>query len=357
MVSRSRGKLVAADAAVEIAADGDVAGVAGQLADVVDMVHQLLERHLAVVPGADDPAGDQVGATHQDPDDAAPLDDGLDLLIGELTLVGYQRPAVVMAGQHRSPEAFQRLPEGLVGEVGQVEQHPQPLHLRQQPATRLGQAQLGAGPAGVAPGTAVGRSDHAQARPPPVLELLGPQDRVRALHQQHEAQRGGAPGLRPGGLPGLPLGHVPVQLGPPADDPGVALPLQRPVVGQLAPGHRVGLDRPGVVDVVGHLAGGPGDHRHERQRDLPPAHLRQRHHSLGLALAGDAELGDAGWCRPRRAGRGCLAGRSWARSRWPSMMSMAVLLSLQPCRGVSGRSTKLLPASDCAPEVASGTKW
>ena len=49
MVSRSFGDLLAAVAAVEVAADGDVPGVAGKLADVVDVIDDLDQRH----PGID----------------------------------------------------------------------------------------------------------------------------------------------------------------------------------------------------------------------------------------------------------------------------------------------------------------
>ena len=61
----------------------------------------------------------------------------LNLVVGQLPLVGNQRPAIVMAGQHRAAVNVQRLVEALVGKVGHVKDHADALHLfEQRPARR-----------------------------------------------------------------------------------------------------------------------------------------------------------------------------------------------------------------------------
>ena len=101
---------------------------------------------------------------------------------------GTERPAVVVAGQHRAGEAFERLPERLIGEVGEIEDDAESHHLIQQRAADVGQAQLRAGAAGVAAGTVVRWPNDAQARVPELAQPVGSRDRVGAFHADDEAQ-------------------------------------------------------------------------------------------------------------------------------------------------------------------------
>jgi hypothetical protein len=50
-----------------------------------------------------------------DADDATPFDDGAELIVAELALVGDKRAAVVVAGEDRSEVHVEGLPEGLIG--------------------------------------------------------------------------------------------------------------------------------------------------------------------------------------------------------------------------------------------------
>ena len=98
------GGLLGAEAAVEVAADRGVAAVAGELADVVDVVGDGLEADDLARGLAPDPAGREHPGVEGRADDGAALDQEADLLVAELPAVGDQGPAVVVAGQHRAAE-------------------------------------------------------------------------------------------------------------------------------------------------------------------------------------------------------------------------------------------------------------
>ena len=108
------------------------AGVAGQLADVVDVVGHGLEtddrpRGLAPIPAGDEHPGVEGRADH-----GAAVDQPLDLVVAELPLVGNQCPAVIVAGQHGPAEEIERLGKAGVGEMGRVEDHAQLLEFLEQ---------------------------------------------------------------------------------------------------------------------------------------------------------------------------------------------------------------------------------
>ena len=95
------GRLLGSVATVEVGADGDVPRVAGDLADVVDVVDdagdcdQVARRLQPNVAGMEHPVVERRA------DDPAALDDEADLVVGELTVAGDERAAVVVAGEDR----------------------------------------------------------------------------------------------------------------------------------------------------------------------------------------------------------------------------------------------------------------
>ena len=129
---------------------------------------------------------------------------------------GHQGPAVVVAGEHRAAEQVERLEEARVGEVRRVEDHPQPVELREQPDPVGGERAVVARADRVAAPAVVGQVHRAQAEVPPGLRLLGVDDRVGPLHGQDEADRlrrrsrrrasgsSGRPALRPCGSSAAP---------------------------------------------------------------------------------------------------------------------------------------------------------
>ena len=112
--------LLGAEAAVEVAADGGVTGVAGDLADAIDVVGHGLETDRFARGLAPDPAGDEHPGVEGRADDGTALDQQSDLLVAELPAVGDEHPAVVVTGQHRPAEDVERLEEAGIREVGRV---------------------------------------------------------------------------------------------------------------------------------------------------------------------------------------------------------------------------------------------
>src|SRR3990172_9420654 len=90
------------------------------------------KRHRRISGRAPDPAGPYHPVIEGDADHPVPGNDGADLLIVELALVRDERPGVTVAGEHRAAVTIQRLPEGFVGEMGEIEQDPKLLHRAEQ---------------------------------------------------------------------------------------------------------------------------------------------------------------------------------------------------------------------------------
>ena len=93
-------RLLVAVAAVEVAADADMVGVAGQFADVDDVVDEIVERDDLGLRLALDPPRVDHPCVEGSADDTATGDDGRNLLVGELAAARDQGAAVVVARQH-----------------------------------------------------------------------------------------------------------------------------------------------------------------------------------------------------------------------------------------------------------------
>src|SRR5262249_25335113 len=76
--------LFGAEAAVEVAADPDVPTVAGELADVVDVVGHAVDRHDVRRRLPDHPPGAEHPGVEGHADDRVALDQSAELLVGEL---------------------------------------------------------------------------------------------------------------------------------------------------------------------------------------------------------------------------------------------------------------------------------
>ncbi len=108
-------------------------GVTGQLADVIDMLHNAFD--LQVRRGgcrsAAHPAGVHHPGIESHPDHGLAPDQREDLFIAELPVSGHERPAIVVAGPNRAVEQVQRLPEGLLRQVRGVQHNAQLAHFAQ----------------------------------------------------------------------------------------------------------------------------------------------------------------------------------------------------------------------------------
>ena len=203
--------------------------------------------------------------------DAASLQHQAKLVVGELAPSRHQGAAILMAGEQRTGVAVERLVEGAVGQVGDVQDQPGLLERGQQRPTGRGHAAVGAGAAGVTAQPVVHEAGHAQAGVVPALDVFRRDDRIAALHRQHDAHpllAAGTPalGVRAHVACGGQQGHL-------------AGFRQRTVPRELAGGRRGRRGRGGVVEQVAVDGGLPyrraRDQRGQAQTHAAGAHLRQ----------------------------------------------------------------------------------
>src|SRR5215203_2143892 len=186
-----QGRLLAAETAVEVAADADVSRVAGNLTDVVGVIEQPIERHARVLGCARPalPAGNGHPRIERHADDGASLDEGTDLVIRELPVVRHEGTTVRMAGPHGTAKCVERLPEALVAEMRRVEDHPEPLHLAQELAAADTDSALRLRPLRVGPRSVMCRPNGAQAILDGCLEMSHRDDRIRTFEAEEVPHR------------------------------------------------------------------------------------------------------------------------------------------------------------------------
>ena len=96
-----------------------------------------------------------------------------DLLVRELAVARHQCSAVVVAGHQRTAEQLQGLGKARLGQMGDVEDHPQAFHLGQQlPALRRERSRVAASH-GIAAGAVVSETERSQPVVPPAVGLIG----------------------------------------------------------------------------------------------------------------------------------------------------------------------------------------
>ena len=104
-------------------ADADVPRVAGHLADVGHLVCNRLHTDHGVRGFALNPSWVEHPGIQGHPNHPTAPDDGLELLVRKLPISGDQSAAIVVTGQHRPLKDVQRLPKGLVREMGDIQNH------------------------------------------------------------------------------------------------------------------------------------------------------------------------------------------------------------------------------------------
>ena len=184
-----RGALLASEAAVEVGADAAMAGVAGELADVVDVLDHFLELELRGFGGglSANPAGDHHPRIERRADDGAATEEFLELIVGELAVVRRQGAGIGVAGPDGSVEDVERFAEARVAEVRGVEDDLQPIHFRQKFASARADAAFGVGTEGVGAGAVVGGAKGAQSIGVAAFEVLESDDGIRAFEAEDVA--------------------------------------------------------------------------------------------------------------------------------------------------------------------------
>ena len=125
------GTLLGAKASIQIAADSHVPGIASDEAHMVDLPGQSIQANDVALRDAALPAWVEHPGIERHADHAIALYDGSNLLIAELTVAWDECAAVIVAGEHGALKRDQRLPESLVRQVAQVEDHAAGIHLAQ----------------------------------------------------------------------------------------------------------------------------------------------------------------------------------------------------------------------------------
>lgn len=124
------GALFFAETSVEVAADADVIGVPGELADVIDVVGDVGDFDSGGFGsgGAAGPAGDHHPGVEDGPEDGVALDEEPDLFIAELARVVDEGAAVRVARPDGTGVNVEGFEKGIVAEVGDVEDDPELVH-------------------------------------------------------------------------------------------------------------------------------------------------------------------------------------------------------------------------------------
>ena len=170
-------------------------GVAGQLADVVDVVDQAVERdagalrrRLAAHPAGHDHPGVEGGA-----DDRAAGDELAELVVVELAVVVDDRAAVRVAGPHRPAEMIERVAEALVAEMRGIENHAEPIHLAHELAAARAEVSLRVGALCVDAWPVVARAHRPQPVSIGAFQVTDGHERVGAFEAEDVADRAISP--------------------------------------------------------------------------------------------------------------------------------------------------------------------
>ncbi len=160
--------------------------IAGELADMVNVVDAVRDPHVGRLGSglATDPTNMQHPGIEGHANHGVAGDQGADLFVTELTLMGNERSAVIVTGPDRPVEQIQRFPEGLVGQMRAVQDHVEFAHLPQQIASEGCEAAFGSGSRRVTAWAVMCRPDGTQSVRIGAFKMSGGHDRVGALQRQ-----------------------------------------------------------------------------------------------------------------------------------------------------------------------------
>jgi len=232
--------LFASEAAIKVAADPDMFCIPRELADVIDVINDVLDLYAGGLwrRNAALPAGDHHPTVEDAADDGVTLDEKFDLLIAELTGIVDQRAAVGVTRPDGAAENFEGLKKGGVTEMGGVEDDPEFIHFANQISTALAESADLVVPVGVAALSIVRGAERAQSCLVGAFEIVWRDDGVGSFEAENVADRFFRGG---GGNGGLPLGEVGVEFGHIPDRGHFPHFHHRFVIDALSLGHRPGL--------------------------------------------------------------------------------------------------------------------
>ena len=183
------GRLFDSVTAVEVAADADVAGVSGQLADDVDVFDSAFHADQSLTDSPDI-SWLQHDDVEGDPDDSVTFDDGAVLFVGELALPWGQSAGVLVAGVDASAEVVEELPEGDVRQVCDIDCDTELFDAFEEWYGVKCESDFAGCPAAVPIGSVVCESDGAEAVFVEFADGIGYEDGVSSFHGLDEAEGG-----------------------------------------------------------------------------------------------------------------------------------------------------------------------
>ena len=135
------------------------------------------------------------------------------------------------------------------------------------------------------------QSDQADSGRPPLLQIIGLQDRIDAFHADHEAERWlFIEQVVRLVVPVLPFSHVPIQSVGVRDHARDAVLLEGAIVRELTVGGRVRLVWRGIIDVGHGMSGRSGQQRDEAEREIPASQFGEANGSLAASRVGQASF-------------------------------------------------------------------
>ena len=108
------GRLLTAETSIEVAADRGMLAVSCQLADVINMIGNVCKGDALIILRTACPARAQHPVIEGNANHASPRDDGADLFVIELALVGNQGTAIIVAGENDPSKTLHGFPERLI---------------------------------------------------------------------------------------------------------------------------------------------------------------------------------------------------------------------------------------------------
>jgi len=183
--------LLAPKSAVQVRANAAVEGIAGDLADVIDVVNDSFQ----LQPGrlrrglAPNPARNHHPRVEDRADDGATFHQDADLVIGKLAVMLDESATVGMTSPKGAGEAVERFLEAVVAQVGDIENHTQAIHFLEEFTAAGAETAGGVGALRVSAWPIMGGPDGTQALGIGAFEVAEGDEGVRTFQTEDVADR------------------------------------------------------------------------------------------------------------------------------------------------------------------------
>ena len=251
------------ESAIEIAADARVVGIARELADVIDVIDHGLERGLRALFITGDvalPVRIEHPRIECRADDPTACDYRLDHLICQLPLTGRECAAVVVTRRDRAVVIIEDFPKCLIGSMRQIHDDARGFERVEQGLAPVQQPAFGAGAVAIGTHAIMRQAHHSQAQIAPFGDAIRIENRIRAFHRQHQADRRICRGM-------CPCRDTSVQIRNRVNLPNDPAPFHRPIKREMPHSNAI------TLRLIPHARARPAvllvDARHHRAKHNP----------------------------------------------------------------------------------------